>query len=252
MLLTVSLLTVASVSASHLAEDRFEPNDSFDTATPVSPGTYSDLTVVHGESDYYRIELDQGDQLNATILFDHSDGDLDFYVLDPDRNFVEGSFSVTDNENIVITAQKTGTYYVIVYGFDGASAPYTLQVNPSQSEITVDLDIKPGGDTNAINPRSNGVIPVAILGTEEFDPTTELDVSTLRFGAPDAVDNGGGAQPAHGGHVEDVNDDGIDDLVLHFPTRESGFDRDDTDGKLVGETTDGLAVVGTDSVRIVG
>lgn len=40
------------------------------------------------------------------------------------------------------------------------------------------LDIKPGGCPNPLNPRSHGVLPVALVGTEGFD-VTDVDVSTL-------------------------------------------------------------------------
>lgn len=121
--------------------------------------------------------------------------------------------------------------------------------------IEVDVDVKPCDDRNAINPRSKGLIPVAIEHTDEFDPVERVDVSTLRFGAPDAVEDGGGAKPAHGAHVEDVvpcDGDGKDDLLVHFPTRAAGFDGDERDGKLVGETVDGTPLFGTDSVELVG
>jgi len=114
------------------------------------------------------------------------------------------------------------------------------------------IDIKPGSEENPINPNSNGVIPVAVLQTDEFDPTSE-DVR-YRFGAPDVVGDGGGARPAHDGHVEDVDGDGRDDLVLHFPTEETGFDGDESEGRLEWERTEegthGLS--GTDIVTTVG
>jgi hypothetical protein len=116
----------------------------------------------------------------------------------------------------------------------------------------LEIDIKPGSEDNPINPNSNGLIPVAVLQTDEFDPTSE-DVR-YRFGAPDVVADGGGARPAHGGHVEDVDDDGRDDLVLHFPTDDTGFDGGESEGRLEWERTEsgehGLS--GTDTVTIVG
>lgn len=128
-------------------------------------------------------------------------------------------------------------------------APVTIR-----SGICVDIDIKPCSDPNAINPDSGGVIPVGIRGTESLDPA-DVKVEELRFGAPDVVDGGDGAGAAHNGHTEDVvpcEGDGRDDLVVHFPTEDTGFDGDETHGKLVGETTDGTPIVGTDSVKLVG
>ena len=114
------------------------------------------------------------------------------------------------------------------------------------------VDIKPGSEYNPVNPNSHGVIPVAVLQTDEFDPTSED--ARYRFGAPDVVADDGGARPAHGGHVEDVDGDGRDDLVLHFPTSETGFDGDESKGRLEWERTEegthGLS--GTDTVTIVG
>ena len=44
--------------------------------------------------------------------------------------------------------------------------------------ITVAIDIKPGSFPNSINPKSRGVIPVAILTTDSFDATT-VDSTTV-------------------------------------------------------------------------
>lgn len=116
----------------------------------------------------------------------------------------------------------------------------------------LDVAVKPGSDRSPINPRSNGVTPVAVLGTDEFDPASEA--VRYRFGAPDVVEAGGGARPAHAGHVEDVNGDGRPDLVLHFPTAEAGFDGDESEARVEWErTADGHhGRSGTDAVTIVG
>lgn len=126
---------------------------------------------------------------------------------------------------------------------------------------TLEIDIKPGCETNAINPSAEGVVPVAVYHTEftdedgesvVFDPTDRA--VRYRFGAPDTVEQGDGARPAHEGHVEDVDDDGHDDLVLHFPTQETGFADDDSTGTLLWERDESgeHGYSGTASVTIVG
>jgi len=111
-----------------LENDRFEDNDVRSNATGVSDGRYADLHVVNGENDYYAVQLQQGERLNATTVFDHSMGDIDLWIRDPGGSVVRARTSTTDNEVGVITAQQSGTYYVQVEGFDGASAPYELEL----------------------------------------------------------------------------------------------------------------------------
>ena len=108
-------------------------------------------------------------------------------------------------------------------------------------QLTVEIDIKPGSFPNSINPDSKGVIPVAILTTEDFDASTVYG-ATARFG-PDE------ASPVHDA-IEDVDNDGDDDMILHFKTEETGIKADDTEATLTAETT-GMNIIGTDSVRTV-
>lgn len=53
------------------------------------------------------------------------------------------------------------------------------------------------------------------------------------------------------GTPEDVNGDGLLDLICHFFTNGTGFQAGDTQGVLRGKTVDGQAFEGTDSVRII-
>jgi hypothetical protein len=50
---------------------------------------------------------------------------------------------------------------------------------------------------------------------------------------------------------EDVNADGLLDLVCHFNTKLTGFLAGDAHGTLKGKTIDGLPFMGTDFVRII-
>jgi sugar lactone lactonase YvrE len=117
--------------------------------------------------------------------------------------------------------------------------------------IAIDVDIKPGSIPNSINLLEQGVLPVAILGSESFEASA-VDGASLTF-AP------GEAAPAHdlsdpvvfADHLEDVNSDGIVDLVSHYRTEETDIAYGDMTACLSGSTLDGVRFNGCDSVRTV-
>lgn len=129
---------------------------------------------------------------------------------------------------------------------------HVLLAAAADATLLVDLDVMPESDGNPINVKARGVTPVAVLGSDELDPGV-IDVSTLRFGTAATLEAGAGAAPAHpGGHREDVNGDGTVDLLLHFPTRDTGIACGDTEVRLAGMTSDGLPLEGADVIRTTG
>jgi len=122
-------------------------------------------------------------------------------------------------------------------------------VRVSARRRIVALDIKPGSLVNSINLESKGVIPVAILATDDFDPihpVTGVDPASVTFA---------GAAKAHPrspmGHWEDVDGDGSIDLLLHFNTQETGIACGDTGAMLTGRTFDERSIEGTDTIKTV-
>jgi hypothetical protein len=111
--------------------------------------------------------------------------------------------------------------------------------------MPVAIDIKPRETPNSINPGSKGKIPVAILSSRTFNAVERIDSTSLTFG------HMGDENSLAFCHTEDVNVDGLSDLVCHFNTLSTGFIRGDTLGSLNGKTIDGILVGGTDSVSIV-
>ena len=109
------------------------------------------------------------------------------------------------------------------------------------------IDIKLGGFPNSISLKDQGKIPVAILSTAFFDAPANVDKTSLTFG--------------HSGDEktlafcdllpQDVNGDGLPDLVCHFTTQKTAFQVGDVVGVLKGTTVGLSPMIGKDSVRIV-
>lgn len=107
------------------------------------------------------------------------------------------------------------------------------------------FDIKPDSDNNTLNPSAKGVLPTAILGSDTFDVST-IDTASLGLGP-------GKAPIAHkGGHLEDVNGDGVADLVLHFKIPLIDVSTDATELCVAGSTFDGDVVSACDSITLLG
>jgi polyhydroxybutyrate depolymerase len=104
--------------------------------------------------------------------------------------------------------------------------------------IAVDVTVQSGG----INPRSNGVVPVAVLSTDGFDATT-IDLDTVRFGPA-------GAAPV-GASVTDIDDDGTPDLLLRFRIPDTGIEAGTETVTLTGLAAEGGAFHQEVEVRTV-
>ena len=106
----------------------------------------------------------------------------------------------------------------------------------------VSIDVKPGSDPNSINPKSMGVVPVAILGSDTLD-VLDVDYANVEFGT-------GGAMPVHVA-LEDVNDDGFIDLVLHFVQKETGIAKGNVEACISGDIG-GQPFSGCDAIKTPG
>ncbi len=127
--------------------------------------------------------------------------------------------------------------------------------------LVAQIDIKPRSDPNSWPCKKvNNPFPVALLSDATFDATT-VDADSVRFGksgiaAAEAHTKNGKAKR----HVEDVNKDGLPDMVFHFRFGDTGFSCADISlseksvtlpGTLTGNAN-GTAFRGQDSLRLVG
>lgn len=113
----------------------------------------------------------------------------------------------------------------------------------SPPAVRVDIDVKPGSYPNAVNPRRQGVIPVAILTTDRFDAAS-VDSTSVQFGPAAAA--------SVRSRLDDVDGDGDLDLVLHFATLSTGIACGSTVGVLTGSTFAGTGFEASDTLRTVG
>lgn len=112
--------------------------------------------------------------------------------------------------------------------------------------IPVNIEIKPPSQPPvSINPNSDGVTPVAILGSANFQ-VSSIDPATLQFGP------GGSTPLANQIHFEDVNGDGFIDMVAQFPTEKIGIRCNDAALFLNGKTTNGAPMQGSEELQTVG
>ncbi|MHC4073150.1 MAG: PKD domain-containing protein [Planctomycetota bacterium] len=102
-------------------------------------------------------------------------------------------------------------------------ADSTLTIIPKPA-LAVTVDIRPRSCPNPVNVKSKGVLPIAILGTDDYDVTT-VDPTSVRLA---------GVEPIRSGYedvatpIADVNDcncieagpDGFLDLTLKFETQD--------------------------------
>jgi len=109
----------------------------------------------------------------------------------------------------------------------GDDSQHVIRVFVGNTEIVVPIDIKPQSCPNPLNVKSQGVLPVAILGTDDFDVTNiNPDTVTLegQLALKSALEDV--ATPYESTDKTDCLDcitdgpDGHLDLILHFNTQE--------------------------------
>jgi hypothetical protein len=140
----------------------------------------------------------------------------------------------------------------------------------SSFTLAVPVDIKPGSCPNPFNTTSKGVLPVAVLGSEDFDVTT-VDPATIRLtreGYEDGVcplrwSYEDVATPFEGELCEchDLDGDGYMDLSLKFKAQEVNdmLDLSDEAGNTIPllitgnltEEADGTPIEGSDCVWVL-
>jgi hypothetical protein len=144
------------------------------------------------------------------------------------------------------TAPVTTAFAPFYSGAAANLASSTLPV-PRFGIIPVGIDIKPGAFPNTINLKSGGAVLVAILSTPFFD-ARDVNPLTITLAGATVKANPKGTPNFS---FQDVNGDGLLDLVVHLSIDELQLSTTDTQATLAGQTFDGQSIRGADSVRVV-
>ncbi len=225
---------------------------------PIGDTEYN-LKFVHGNGASMKAHIEFKNYEDAAAASDAINAVLNAQLPDPPVDTVSTNLSFLKSESIyVVPIMEGGEGLVAVMQgigpeegyqndppwFRGESAfvdatdeaMYTVfiklgEVVPEPTFTPVFLDIKPGSCPNPLYLEKKGVLPVAILGTEDFD-VTSINPATIRL-SKDGVENEDGVSPLRWSYEDvatpfegdlcgcrDLNSDGYMDLTLKFDARE--------------------------------
>lgn len=132
-----------------------------------------------------------------------------------------------------------------------ANEPHPEDVNHANDTAAIGwqpTDVKPRSFPSAVNLKKEGLVPVAILSTTEFDALTQVDRQSLTFGATGTEDSL--VRCATDG--EDVDGDGLLDLVCQFATQAMALTCESTTATVMGRTVNGFRFEGQDDIKVTG
>jgi len=119
------------------------------------------------------------------------------------------------------------------------------------THVLVDVDVKPGETPNKINLSAKGVLPVAVLTTQEFDASQFIPEMAHLSDAATAMDCSGPV--AVRWNYSDVNKDGKLDIVFFFRIQELDLTSSTSQVMLMAHGAYGaqeIHIMGTDSVVV--
>jgi len=103
-----------------------DAGDSFSTAKTITAGTYSGTLPEGDEYDYYKINVESGDNLAITLSCEN-DSDLDLYLYNPYGGLEDQSLSGSSDEFVSADIDETGYWVINIHKFSG-NANYTFTV----------------------------------------------------------------------------------------------------------------------------
>jgi len=142
------------IPISHQPFDTFEDNGTPGTAYSIHLGkTYNSYISSISDVDFYKFVLDAPKRVKLSLT--NLPADYDLELMDSSYRILEYSWESDLDPEYIYTELPAGTYYVMVYGYEGefSEQPYTLKfedVSPTQQVKSIvatptKLSLKPGG-----------------------------------------------------------------------------------------------------------
>lgn len=166
-------------------------------------------------------------------------------VVDPDQPSTNLYYALADSTGSFIsspTLVRNSPPGLITSENGQGNAP----ILPADNVMEVGIDIAPGTSANVIY-QNVPLITVAILSADGFDAVRDVDRSSLTFGKTGDEASLNSCLSKQG---RDVNSDGRGDLICYFRLSLTGIVLGDTQAILRGQTLNGTAFEGMDSIIV--
>lgn len=156
-----TLCYTINATATSACGSAYEPNESIAAAATIAVGsTITAAISTTTDADFYRI-VTSATSNNTFTLAGPSGVDFDLTIYNSGGTVIGSGVSSTANENVSLTNQPAGTYYVRVFGYSGANSTtcYTLSVASTAASIAPGEEV---GDK--LNPFPNPTADKLYLG----------------------------------------------------------------------------------------
>lgn len=126
-------LSLSETPSDCCVNDDDEPDDTLEAARPIDPISLEfEGMICPGDTDHWYFEIAEPSRLDALIIFDGADADLDLELYSPTGAWLDGSYSSADDEEIVRDLVTTGRYTLRVEVYGEGGTEYLGAVSLSQ------------------------------------------------------------------------------------------------------------------------
>lgn len=111
--------------------DQFEPNDSFSTAVSIqAPKTIQGTIHTVNDKDYYRLTIPDMSGITITLENIPASCDYELKLFNSSKKMISSSTNGAGKDEVIYTTLTSGTYYIWVHSYAGASSTnYKLTVS---------------------------------------------------------------------------------------------------------------------------